>query len=104
MGTDVADITENKTDEHEEETDQREGCGRADHLWKRNPPVVSSRSRIKYSFQCTPTCFPSDSNFPHVMRSLTPDGRSFLSSPLFCSAFAVLGNRQIDTAPPFLSC
>lgn len=30
--------------------------------------------------------------------------RSFLSSPLFCSAFAVLGNHRIGTAPPFLSC
>lgn len=28
----VADVTEYKTNEHEEEADQREGCGRTDHL------------------------------------------------------------------------
>lgn len=28
--------------------------------------------------------------------------RSFLSSVLFCSAFATLGNRHVGTAPPFL--
>lgn len=37
MGSDVADVAEDKADEHEEEADQREGCGGADHLWKRNP-------------------------------------------------------------------
>ena len=35
MGTDVADVTEHKTDEHKEEADQREWCGRTDHLWKK---------------------------------------------------------------------
>lgn len=45
MGADVADVTEDKTDEHEEETDQREWCGRADHLWKRNPAVISKQKR-----------------------------------------------------------
>lgn len=35
MRADVADVTEDKADEHEEETDQRERRGRADHLWKR---------------------------------------------------------------------
>lgn len=39
MGADVADVAEDKTDEHEEETDQREGRGRADHLWKTSPAV-----------------------------------------------------------------
>lgn len=34
MGSDVADVAEHEADEHEEEADQREGCGRADHLWK----------------------------------------------------------------------
>lgn len=34
MGPDVADVAEHKANEHEEEADQREGCGRADHLWK----------------------------------------------------------------------
>lgn len=30
----VADVAENKTDEHEEKTDQRERSGWADHLWR----------------------------------------------------------------------
>lgn len=90
MGTDVADITENKTDEHEEETDQREGCGRADHLWKRNPPVISNRSRIKYSFRCRqqlPT---------HITRPLTAAHLSSchimfaLFCPLHCQAQRLL--------------
>lgn len=34
MRTDVADVTEHKPDEHEDEADQRERCGRADHLCK----------------------------------------------------------------------
>lgn len=34
MGPDVADVAEHEADEHEEEADQREGCGGADHLWK----------------------------------------------------------------------
>lgn len=34
MGTDVADVIEYKTDEHKEEADQREWCGRTNHLWK----------------------------------------------------------------------
>lgn len=32
MGTNVSDVTEYKTNEHEEEADQRKGCGRTDHL------------------------------------------------------------------------
>lgn len=35
MGSDVADVTEYKTNEHEEEADQWEGRGRTDHLWKK---------------------------------------------------------------------
>lgn len=54
MGTDVADVAEDKSDEHEEETDQREGCGRADHLWNRNQSFQAG-SRMKYSRQCTQT-------------------------------------------------
>lgn len=33
MWSDVADVTEYKTNEHEEEADQRKRCGRTDHLW-----------------------------------------------------------------------
>lgn len=32
MWSDVADVTEYKTDEHEEKADQGERCGRTDHL------------------------------------------------------------------------
>lgn len=32
MWSNVADITEYKTNEHEEEADQRKGCRRANHL------------------------------------------------------------------------
>lgn len=35
MGSNVSDVTEYKTNEHEEEADQREGCGRTDHFWKK---------------------------------------------------------------------
>lgn len=34
MGPDVADVAEHEADEHKEEADQREGCGRTDHFWK----------------------------------------------------------------------
>lgn len=33
MWADVADVAQDEADEHEEEADQREGGGRADHLW-----------------------------------------------------------------------
>lgn len=39
MGSDVANVTEYKTNEHEEEADQREGCGRTDHLWKKTRKI-----------------------------------------------------------------
>ena len=46
MRSDVADVAEHKADEHEEEADQRERCGRADHLWKeeeeREEPICLS--------------------------------------------------------------
>lgn len=35
MGSDVTNVAEYKTNEHEEEADQREGCGRTDHLWEK---------------------------------------------------------------------
>lgn len=34
MRPNVADVAEDEADEHEEEADQREGGGRADHLWQ----------------------------------------------------------------------
>lgn len=33
MRPNVADVAQDEADEHEEEADQREGGGRADHLW-----------------------------------------------------------------------
>lgn len=83
MGADVADVAENKTDEHEEETDQRERRGRADHLWKTSPPVS-----IKYSFRRTPAAsqthdeLVSSPRLLHVALVLHYV-RSFPSSPLF---------------------
>lgn len=35
MGSDVADVAEYKSNEHEEKADQREWSGRTDHLWKK---------------------------------------------------------------------
>jgi len=40
----VADVAQDEADEHEEEADQREGGGRADHLWRERSKVRTGQS------------------------------------------------------------
>lgn len=45
MWTDVADVTEHKTNEHKEEADQRERCGGADHLWNKRKENMMKKEK-----------------------------------------------------------
>lgn len=44
MRPNVADVAQDEANEHEEEADQREGGGRADHLWGRGAEGGENRS------------------------------------------------------------
>lgn len=52
MGSDVANVTEYKTNEHKEEADQREGCGRTDHLWKKTRKISLFGTELYFSLFC----------------------------------------------------
>lgn len=52
MGSDVANVTEYKTNEHKEEADQREGCGRTDHLWKKTRKISLFDTELFFFVLC----------------------------------------------------